>query len=105
MFAVVRHFMAAATLVFGAVGLFVQDPRWFAAAGVFGVMWTAWDFLGGYFFGPLGEWLSRVWFGDVTTDGTANLRPTLDDTVRLLEGHLRPGVARCRRTPSHGPGQ
>lgn len=87
--------MAAATLVFGAVGLFVRDARWFAAAGAFGLMWTAWDLLGAYLFGPMGDWLSSFWSGGATTESTAaNLRPTLDDTVRLLEGHLRPGVAR-----------
>lgn len=57
-------------------------------------MWAGWDFLGSYLFGPLGDWLSRLWSGEVGTDrGAADLRPTLDDTVRLLENHLRPGVA------------
>lgn len=34
--AVVRGFMAVATLVFGAVGLVVRDPRWFAVSGCSG---------------------------------------------------------------------
>ncbi len=93
--AVVRGFMAAATLIFGVVGLLVRDPRWLAASGAFGLMWAGWDFLGSYFFGPLGDWLSRLWSQEVEMDGgVADLRPTLDDTVRLLENHLQPGVAR-----------
>lgn len=93
--AVVRGFLAAATVVFGSVALFVGDARWFAASGAFGLMWVGWDFLSGHLFGPFGDWLSRLWLGEVGTEpGAANLRPTLDDTVRLLENHLRPGVAR-----------
>lgn len=93
--AVVRGFMAAATVVFGGVALLVGDPRWFAASGAFGLMWVGWDFLSGQLFGPLGDWLSSLWAGGVGADRDAvNLRPTLDDTVRLLESHLRPGVAR-----------
>jgi hypothetical protein len=93
--AVVRGFMAAATLVFGAAGLLAGDARWLAASGFFGLLWAAWDFLGAYLFGPLGGWLERLWSGDVGSGGAAaDLRPTLDDTVRLLEHHLRPGVAR-----------
>ncbi len=92
---VVRWFMATATVVFGGVGLLVGDARWFAASGAFGLMWVGWDFLSGQLFGPLGDWLWRLWAGDIGTDrDAANLRPTLDDTVRLLESHLRPGVAR-----------
>ena len=93
--AVVRGFMAAATVVFGGVALIVGDARWFAASGAFGMMWVGWDFLSGHLFGPLGDWLSRLWSGEVGIErDAANLRPTLDDTVRLLESHLRPGVAR-----------
>ncbi len=93
--AVVRGFMAAATLVFALAGLLGGDARWFAASGAFGAMWLAWDFLSAQLFNPLGEWFSRLWTGGVGSGrDAANLRPTLDDTVRLLESHLRPGVAR-----------
>ncbi len=91
---VVRRFMAAATLIFGLIGLLVHDPRWFAASGAFGLMWTAWDFLGANLFGPLGTWLSGIWSGESEAQAAANLRPTLDDTIRLLEHHLQPGVSR-----------
>jgi hypothetical protein len=93
--AVVRGFLAAATVVFTLAGLLVRDARWFAASGAFGVMWLGWDLLTAQFFDPLGDWLSRLWSGGVGAEpDAANLRPTLDDTVRLLESHLRPGVAR-----------
>jgi hypothetical protein len=93
--AIVRGFMAAATVVFALVGLLVRDARWFAASGAFGVMWLMGDLLTAHFLDPLGDWLSRLWsgLGDAGAD-TPNLRPTLDDTVRRLEGHLRSGVAR-----------
>jgi hypothetical protein len=92
---VVRGFMAAATLVFALAGLLVRDARLFAASGAFGLMWLGWDFLTAQLFEPLSGWFSRLWSGDLGAGRDAvNLRPTLDDTVRLLEGHLRPGVAR-----------
>ena len=92
---VVRGFMAAATLVFALAGLLVRDARLFAASGAFGLMWLGWDFLTAQLFDPFGDWLSRLWSGGVGAGrDAANLRPTLEDTVRLLEGHLRPGVAR-----------
>ena len=93
--AVVRGFIAAATLVFTLAGLLGADARWLVASGVFGAMWLGWDFLTAQFFDPFGDWLSRLWSGGVGAGpDAANLRPTLDDTVRLLESHLRPGVAR-----------
>ena len=93
--AVVRGCLAAATLVFGLAGFLGADPRWFAASGAFGAMWLGWDFLVAQLFEPLGRWFSRLWLGGARAGrDTANLRPTLDETVRLLENHLRPGVAR-----------
>ena len=94
--AVVRGFLAVATVVFAAAGfLGGGDARWFAASGAFGTMWLAWDFLVGQLLHPLGEWFSRLWSDGLGSGRDAvNLRPTLDDTIRLLEGHLRPGVAR-----------
>ncbi|MBI4420793.1 MAG: hypothetical protein HY560_08205, partial [Gemmatimonadetes bacterium] len=93
--AVVRGFMAAGTVVFALVGLLRGDGRWYAASGAFGVMWWGWDFLMAQVFDPLGEWFSRLWTGGAGGGRqAANLRPTLDDTIRLLERHLRPGVAR-----------
>lgn len=93
---VVRGFIAAATVVCAVAGMLAGDPRWFAASGALGVMWLGWDILTAHVFGPLGEWFAGLWSGGAGAAGgdSANLLPTLDDTVRLLESHLRPGVAR-----------
>src|SRR5574341_990984 len=92
---VVRGFVAGATAVFGAAALISGEPKAWAACGVFGLMWAGWDFLGGYVFGPVGDWISRLWSGEAGTNrDDVDLLPTLDDTIRLLENHLRPGVAR-----------
>lgn len=89
---VVRWVFGAATLIFGLVGLFGDDVRWLVASGAFGVMWTAWDLLVANVFGPLGDWASQIWAGEGEAQAAADLRPTLDDTIRLLEHHLRPDV-------------
>lgn len=92
--AVVRGFVAAATLVFGLAGFLGGDARWVAASGAFGVMWLVWDFLSAHVFDPLGDWFSRRWSGGTGSGDAPRRGPPLDDTVRLLESHLRPGVAR-----------
>jgi len=87
--------MAGATAVFGVAALVSGEPRAWTACGAFGLMWAGWDFLGEYLFGPVGGWFSRLWTGEAgTSPGAGDLLPTLDDTVRLLEHHLQPGVAR-----------
>jgi hypothetical protein len=92
---VIRGFAAGATAVFAVAALVSGEPRAWAACGAFGLMWAAWDFLGEYVFGPVGDWFSRLWIGEAGRDrGAVDLMPTLDDTVRLLEHHLQPGVAR-----------
>jgi hypothetical protein len=100
---IVRRFLAVATVIFGLVGLLARDPRWLAASGAFGIMWTAWDFLDANLFGPLGDWFSRIMSGESEAEAAADLRPTLDDTIRLLEDHLQPGVARSVVIQSAGP--
>jgi hypothetical protein len=91
---VVRGFAAGATAVFAVAALVSGEPRAWAACGAFGLMWAGWDFLNEYLFGPVGDWLSRLWGGEVGGEGGADQLPTLEDTVRLLEHHLQPGVAR-----------
>ena len=92
---VVRGFTAGATAVFGVAALVTGEPRAWVACGAFGMMWAGWDFLGEYVFGPVGDWVSRLWSGEAGTGRDASdLLPTLDDTIRLLEHHLQPGVAR-----------
>jgi hypothetical protein len=84
---IVRGLFAAATVVFGAAGLLLRETRFLAAAGAFGVVWTLWDVLWERVIAPMGQWMFRT-----LTEGAGgpppNVRPTLDDTVRLLESHL-----------------
>jgi hypothetical protein len=92
---VVRGFVAGATAVFAVAALVSGEPRAWAACGAFGLMWAGWDFLGEYVFGPVGDWFSRLWTGEAgTSRDSDDLLPTLDDTIRLLEHHLQPGVVR-----------
>lgn len=92
---VVRGFAAGATVVFGVAAVVSGEPKAWAACGAFGLMWTGWDVLGQYVFGPVGDWFVRLWSGAGETNrDAADLLPTLDDTIRLLEHHLQPGVAR-----------
>jgi hypothetical protein len=92
---VVRGFAAGATAVFAVAALASGEPGAWAACGAFGLMWAGWDFWGEYVFGPVSDWFSRLWSGETGTEGGGgDLLPTLDDTIRLLEHHLQPGVAR-----------
>jgi hypothetical protein len=79
--------------VFGGLGLVIRDGRLLVAAGAFGILWTVWDVLWDRVIGPATEWGFRT-----LTEGTGsappNIRPTLDDTIRLLESHLARDAAR-----------
>jgi hypothetical protein len=90
---VVRSVLAAATLLFGGLGVVIRDGRLLVAAGAFGVVWTVWDVLWNRVIGPGTEWGFRT-----LTEGTggppANVRPTIDDTIRLLESHLARDASR-----------
>ena len=86
---VVRAVFATGTVVFFVVGLLVRDdPRWFAAAGTAGLVWWAWDILLEYLFLPLGDWFFGLLTGQHVGEPMNDLRPTIDDTIRLLESHL-----------------
>ena len=86
---VVRAVFATGTVVFFAVGLFVRDdPRWFAAAGTLGLVWWAWDILLEHLFLPLGDWFFGLLTGQHVGEPMDELRPTIDDTIRLLESHI-----------------
>jgi hypothetical protein len=90
---VVRAVFATATIVFGVLGLLLREGRLLVAAGVFGTIWTAWDVIWDRVIGPFGSWTFQT-----LTEGTGgppvNDRPTLDDTIRLLESHLEHGATR-----------
>jgi len=91
--AIVRGLFAAATIVFGGLGLVIRETRLLVAAGAFGILWTVWDVLWDRVIGPGTEWVFRT-----LTEGAGgappNIRPTLDDTIRLLERHLAGDASR-----------
>jgi hypothetical protein len=90
---VVRAILMAATVVFGLLGLLVREGRLLAAAGAFAVLWTVWDVLWERALGPAGEWAARA-LTEGIGEPPANTRPSLDDTIRLLERHLERGAPR-----------
>jgi hypothetical protein len=81
-----RFAFAAATLLSVLLGLTV-DPRWFAASASFGTLWWLWDFIWNYFLGPLGGWFYGLLTGSFGEADAPGL--TTDDTIRMLEDHLR----------------
>ena len=87
----VRSIFMAATVIFGLLGLLTRDGRFFVAAGLFGAVWTLWDVVWGRVIEPASTWVFRI-----LTEGVGgappNIRPTLDDTIRLLESHLERGA-------------
>jgi hypothetical protein len=86
---VVRAVFATGTVVFFAVGLLVRDdPRWFAAAGALGLVWWVWDILVDYVFLPFSDWFFGLLTGQHAGEPMNDLRPSMDDTIRLLESHL-----------------
>lgn len=92
---IVRAAFGLATIVFAVIGFLLgSDPRWFAASGAFGLIWTLWGWAHDHILSPFGEWLARAGAGDVGQVRTGALRPTLDDTIRLLESHLAGGASR-----------
>jgi hypothetical protein len=86
---VVRTVFATGTIVFFAVGLVVRDdPRWFMAAGSLGLAWWIWDLLLDHVIVPLGDWFMGLFTGAGASEELGALRPTIDDTIRLLESHI-----------------
>ena len=68
------------------LGLVTHDKRWFAASALLGAMWFAADSLVARIFDPLMQFLLGWFQGD--EDLPVELRPTVDDTIRLLEHHI-----------------
>jgi hypothetical protein len=83
--AVGRKFLGAATVLTAVLGL-TGDARWFAASGAFGIAWWAWDFIWDNVLGPLGAWFTGALTGVADVEEPPDL--SVDDTIRLLEGHL-----------------
>ena len=91
---IIRSAFGFATIVFAVTGFLVgSDPRWFAASGAMGVIWTLWDLVYDHVIHPFGDWLARAGAGDVGLLRSSQLRPTLEDTIRLLESHLEKGAS------------
>jgi hypothetical protein len=90
---VVRTVFAAATVVFLVLGLGLRSARLLAAGAVFGLVWTLWDLLWDRVLGPGGAWAVRA-LTEGVGETPAATRPTLDDTIRLLENHLAHGADR-----------
>ena len=93
--AVGRAVFAVATVVFGVAGVGLRSVRLLAAAGACGVLWSLWDLLWDRLLGPAGGWLARTLLEGDAAGPPPNTRPTLDDTIRLLESHLAHGASRA----------
>ena len=81
-----RLILAAATVTSAVLG-FLGDARWFAASGAFGLAWWGWDAVWGKVVGPLGGWFLGMLTGTSGVETPPEI--TADDTIRLLEDHLR----------------
>jgi hypothetical protein len=91
----VRAVLGTATIVSLGIALVARtEPRWYAISGACGVLWWAWDLIVEYIIEPLGAWLTAVLMGGALDEPTPGARPSLDDTVRLLESHLERGASR-----------
>jgi hypothetical protein len=91
----VRRIFGTATIVFAGVGFAVgDDPRWFVASGMCGVLWWSWDLLLEYVVTPVGDWISGQLIGGGLMGSSAGMRPNLEEMIGLLEGHLRRGTSR-----------
>jgi hypothetical protein len=92
---VIRRVLAGATGVFAVLGLaFREDARWFAASGACGLLWWAWDAIREHVIGPAGAWLSDLMAGSALMGSSAGMRPSLEETIRLLEAHLAAPTSR-----------
>ena|GEM_PF-1798946 len=86
---VVRGVFATGTVVFFVAGILVRDePRLFVASGTLGILWWVWDLLVEHFFRPLGDWFFGQLTGANSVEPLGELRPTINDTIRLLESHI-----------------
>lgn len=92
---VVRGTFAGATIAFAAIGFLIgNDPRWFVASGATGLIWTLWGWAYDHLLQPFANWLAHAGAGNVGVIRSGDLRPTLEDTIRLLESHLERGASR-----------
>jgi len=89
----VGRLMLGMATVFTAVLGLAGDARWFAASGALGTAWWAWDWLFANLIAPAGTWFFGMLTGETSVEDPPDL--SLDDTIRLLEDHLKSdGVTR-----------
>ncbi len=93
--AIGRAVFAVATVLFAAAGVGLRSGRLLAAAGACGILWSLWDVFWDRLVGPVGGWLARTLLEGDAAGPPPNTRPTLDDTIRLLESHLAHGTSRA----------
>ncbi|NIM48930.1 MAG: hypothetical protein GTN62_04000 [Gemmatimonadales bacterium] len=89
---VVRLVFGTATIAFLVAAVAVRDaPGLYVAAAVFGTVWFVWDLLLEHVFLPIGDWITQSLMGGGIGAPRTQRRLSLDDTIRLLESHLRRG--------------
>ena len=87
--AIVRRAFGLATLVLAGAGLvFDGNTQLFVVAGACATLWWAWDVLVEFVFEPIEDFAHHLLQGGVTENDPSVSRPSIDDTVRLLENHL-----------------
>jgi hypothetical protein len=92
---VVGRIFGTSTIAFAGIGFVVwEDPRWFVASGMCGIVWWSWDLLLEYVFVPVGDWVSDQLMGGGVMGSSAGMRPNMEETIALLESHLRRGASR-----------
>ena len=86
---VVRAMFAAATIVTGGLGFAFGIAELLVVSGTFAILWTVWEWIWDAIVAPFGDWIMHTLVqGGVSGAPAPNIRPTLDDTIRLLESHL-----------------
>lgn len=90
---VIRTMFGLATVVFLAVGFLVEEPRFYAAAGLLGAIWGAWNRVVNWVFGPIGDLSFRLLQGEANLP-SPNSQPVADETIRVLELRLERTVSR-----------
>jgi hypothetical protein len=87
--AVVRSLLGGATVVSLVFGWWLGgDARILALSSALGTVWLAWDLLTDYVIGPVAGFLGQVLSGQVGVQPSDATRPSLEDTIRLLENHI-----------------
>jgi hypothetical protein len=91
----VRGIFGTATALTFLVALLIrEDPRWYVISGTCATIWWAWDLLMEHVFIPIGDWFLSILTGGALNSPPPGARPTMEDTIRLLESHLERGASR-----------